>query len=431
MSKKTILHLSALFLIAILLRILYFNFALNELGMNNLLRSLPDTGIYWTLARHFLDYNINGEYWLFQVGGGYAGILAGLLYISGKNLYFVYCAHIIMGSLIPIVIYLIAERLLKNRSVAFLSGLFTAISITSITLSANLLSDVPFVLFMSTGILCLVIGMQSSRWSWYVLAGIILGLAVHIRSITLFFPIVLPIIPIFIGLLKRTKIDKAMLKHTSISAAIMIVLILSWSTRNYAVNDVFVFNANGMKTARLRLAALAMCKNDDKRQYGEIIKEWSLQDSVYFNHQFPTLAQQYNRDAGHFIEMVKTNPLLISEQFLENMHENIICGNFIPNVQIPDAKPLWDDWAEVNKYFFGYFLIVTTLSGLIILYRRKSFLAFVLLGMIYFYFTFFTGFSMWQGSRLHYPAEISFSILSAVAVIELFQYFRKIYLKKK
>lgn len=420
MNKNNINHIIIIFSSAIALRLLYFFLALNELGIDNYFSSISDTEVYWAIAQHLMDYNINGEYWIFQVGAGYGAVIALVYSLFNQSLYALYLFHIIAGSLIPLVIYQIASRLFKNRTIAFLSGIFCAVSFTGVTLSCNILSDILFVLIFSTSLWFYIIGIQSDKIKWYLLAGLLAGLSIYIRAITIFYPIIFLSIPLALVILKDKKlIAVQILKKSFLVVAIMSVMILSWSARNYYVNEVFTFGANGAKSAKLRLAAKAVSNRADNLNYTEIKDKWLSEDSVLFDSQVPAFAQEYNRDVEHFLSQFKKHPDWIMLQFVENIYRNIVTGNYIPTQQIKSMDSTWRSIGEINKYFFGPLLYLLTFMALIFLYRRRNFVPLSVLGLNYVYFTFITGFSMNQGTRLHFPAEISFSILTAFVVCEI------------
>ncbi|MDF1545216.1 MAG: hypothetical protein P1R58_08960 [bacterium] len=68
--------------------------------------------------------------------------------------------------------------------------------------------------------------------------------------------------------------------------------------------------------------------------------------------------------------------------------------------------------------WLGYWIIYLTLGGLLVMAFRGHLFAAVLLGFTYLAFSLPIGTSFWQGSRLHYPAEMAWSIVIAYLLVE-------------
>ena len=73
----------------------------------------------------------------------------------------------------------------------------------------------------------------------------------------------------------------------------------------------------------------------------------------------------------------------------------------------------------IVRHWLAYLILAGTFVGLGFLVRDRAKLAAALLGLLFIYFSLGTGASYWQGSRLHYPAEMAWAILAPYALYRL------------
>lgn len=427
--RALFLHLWLLWITAAILRLGYFILALQHLGMEKLWQTCPDTHTYTAIAQHLLSENARGVGALFKYGPGYGLILAGLQKMFGPAPLYAYLFNIFIGSLAPVSVYLIAYHLTRSRAVALISGLISAVSTTSIALSCNVLSDQPFFTIHAVSLLCFILGFSSRKKRWFILAGLLAGFAAYIRGIGQFWPIIFILVPIVLPLRYEPKRGGplpskfssrlSMIKRSSLTAGVMLVLILAWSARNYFVHDVFVFGSNGVNTARAYLLAKAVANHTDDADVLEIRRRWSEEDAEYFGVRTPTFAESYRRNRDQCLQICSTHPGWVFGAFWETVWGNMRGGNYIAKHQVPVFQHLWWRLIFLNRSWLAPLIVLVALLGLVFLYVDRRHLAWVLLGATYVYFTFITGFSFWQGSRLHYTAEMAWAILVAYAVFRV------------
>lgn len=419
------MHLWHLCVIAVILRLGYFLLALQHLGLEKLWNTNPDSLKYAAIAEYLLSGRAHGLGPLFRYGPGYGFILASLQQIFGASPLYAYLFNILIGSLAPACVYLIAFHLTYSKTVALITGAISALSTISIALSCNIMSDQPFFTVHALSILCFILGFRSGKKSWFIVSGLIAGIAAYIRSIGQFWPILLFFIPVILPLQYDPGREDSssfmyssrlsMIKRSVLAAVAMLVLVLGWSARNYIVHDAFIFGNNGVSTARRYLLAKAVAEHTPGVDIHEIRRRWDEQDLEFFGRQTPTFAERYQRDKAQLWQVSLAHPGWIISTFLKTVWENMSAGNDFANPQVPVFRHLWWILNRWNGKWLAPLILLVTIVGLVFLYVDRFHLAWLLLGATYAYFTFITGFSFWQGSRLHYPAQMAWAILVAYA----------------
>lgn len=410
-------------LLSALLRLGYFLLTLSENSITELFRSLPDTGVYWTAAQYYLNNNINGEYWLFQVGPGYALFITFCYKLFLNSLWGPYIFNLAAGILYPLFLYYFVNELFDNKQIAFVAGIVSACSLSAIVLSGNILTDQLFVTLVTAGLYYYVKSYNNELIKNQLIAGLLFVLAVSVRTALIWLPLMLVLFSL-VKFFKRSNRPKSFIISTQLTTVITVAGILVLSGINYVSHDCFTPGGNGIKTARLRLAALAVANHDSSRTYADIISEWSWEDSVAFNHQLPSFAEEYNRDKDAFIEVVSTHPSWVAETFFTNVFTNMHEGTYIPEVQLPSYRSSITFLNNQKKNWFGYLLTLFSIAGIALLAVDKRYQELLLLGLVYSAFVLLSGFSMWQGSRLVFPAEITESALIAYFIVTIYSRIR-------
>jgi len=431
-QKQEKIQLGFLIGLAAILRIVYFILTYSHLGADGLWTAVYDTAKYQLAASQILsEYTVAAgtEDYLFLVGPGYPVILALFRVLFGSSAVNVCMLSNFMGILAPVFVYLIALNLKLPKMVAFMAGIIGAISTTSLALSSAILSNQFFFTLMAASLLCLIIGYNSRKNIWFIVSGLIVGIAVCIRGTAQFWPLALIFIALVIPLGEQFKSRMILLKKVALTSGLILLFILIWSARNYFVHDVFVFSSNGVQSARVYLAARAVADHTDNAGVLDIRQQWSDEDKKFFGGEKPTVAQQYFRAVDQFGQIVRDHPDWMMAAYFNTVTGNVLAGNHLPLFQIPSLSKLWNRLIAMNGKWFAHLIFYMTLLGFLFLLIDRRCFEIVLLGAFYSYFTLITGFSFWQGSRLHYTAEIVWSILVAYAVYRIWQLLRQLILK--
>ena len=86
------------------------------------------------------------------------------VYLFGLNELSVRLPSVIFGSLLPLLIYLLAEHLTRRKTVALTAAFFSAVSPWSILLSRQTIQAIPATSLLTFGILLFVVGMKKKTW---------------------------------------------------------------------------------------------------------------------------------------------------------------------------------------------------------------------------------------------------------------------------
>jgi len=406
-----------LWLSALVLRIAYLLLTVDHLGSDGLWTVIPDTSAYRSVADELVGGGHAQRDWLFFVGPGYGLILAALRTVFGSSAIPAALLNVLLGSAAPVLVYLLTMQLIGKRAVALSAGVISAISSTSLSLSAAVTTDQPFFTIHCAALVCFVLGLRRGWIGWFIYAGIAGGLACHIRSVSQLWPLVFCLVPLLIPVQERFRSRLSMVRFAALTGCIMLVTIFAWGARNYVVHDVFTFGGNGMRAARSYLAAETMASHTDQ-DLEDVRAAWTKEDDTYFGGRELTVGQRHRRNTAHLLETVSSHPGWTAQTFLSIVWDNILEGNVLPLAQVSFLHPMWDR-LYLSRILISETIFYLTLLGLFFLTRDRLYMPLVILGITYAYFTLITGFSFWQGSRLHYPAEMAWSILVAYALWRL------------
>ena len=167
---------------------------------------------------------------------GVSSVLAFFVMIFGKfggiTAFRIFQAIVQTGSLF--LIFLIARKLF-NSKVGIVAIIISCLSVADYWVPNLVLTETFFKFF----VLCLVYismyALEEQKTEYYVLGGIVLGVATLFRPTIATFPIVI----LFIWILRKYKIT-TMLKYTAIVGAIFCVVLSPWWVRNYSIFHKFI-----------------------------------------------------------------------------------------------------------------------------------------------------------------------------------------------
>ncbi len=419
MTERTTgyIHLSVLFLVALTMRLGYLWLAVRHLTLDGFWRYAPDTNLYLYVAQHIQSHHFLGDYGLLRIGPGYALILAAIQSVFGNDPLYPILFSVLMGCLAPIFVYLLAWHLTQNRTVAFISGFFSALSLTSVALSCHILTDQPFFTFHAAALVCFVLGFRTGKVKWFAIAGLVAGYAAYIRPVGQLWPYLFFLIPLVLPRQEVFSSRTDMLRRVGVTGAVMLVMVLGWSARNYVVHDLFTFGTNGVLTVRSCLVAQVTADRTRETNIVGYRDLWEEEDGDRDLERFEGAAA---RAKVRVIEALKEYPGPMFRAYFRNLEDNIKASNHYAQGQVPELAGFMGLLNTAVKRWLGWLIAVMTLAGIGFLWRDKYHLAAALLGVAYAYFTLILGASFWQGSRLHYPAEMAWAILATYAGYRLY-----------
>ena len=422
------LDLQYLFIIAVVLRLLYMTFMLGQISPADVMQLTPDSMRYIGLGKELLNWRIMDETAVLIFGPGYGAFLGAVFFIFGISAIAAILTQIILSSLSCLMIYRLGNELTGSRAVGLIAGYLSAVSFTSISLANILLSDTLFFFLFLSGSLLFWLGLKQKRRGYAILSGLAIGLAILTRSIGQFWPIVMVALIFILPADNRGEWWKkrlARLKVLWLAPAIAIAIVSIWVARNYHHHDTIMLAATSIGgPANVAAFAAAELENTTVEQ---IRVDWE---------------KEFGKDsADDYLDLVSTNevyrkavlssisryPAKMMEMYIRFVYENVTAINELYRQQCPAyLLPIMDIMYWYRGHDFHHISFWGGMAGLILCTIRRKWMALIVLGLIFFYFTFFMGFARDQGSRLFFPAQIAWAILMAYVIISILDGLRRL-----
>jgi len=405
----------AVFLTALALRIIYLLLMFGYFHSDAVLNLFPDSQVYLRAARFILGVNVAADEDILMVGPGYPLYLAAFFKIFGYNAWPILIVQIIASGFASVFLYNISMILMENKKISLIAGMLSAVSLTSISLSVSIMTETLFFFMTLLAIYIFLKGLKINRWSYFIVTGVCIGAASLIRSVGIFFPVVIIVIALIhtIGLPGAEK--KAVLIRSLAAALIIITVALSWSVRNLAKHDIFTVSETGVLAARNYLCARVT------HRAGSDLKLVEIRDAMaeprIIDGREETLSQRHDHAVTTIIDTFKEHPGIFITTFIYNAWENIGFQSTIHTLQLPRF------WREAKIYSRltssegkSYLVFYLTLLGFLFLLYDKRVRPALILASIYLYFAFLSGFTFWQGSRIFFPGQIAWTILVGITL---------------
>jgi len=163
----------------------------------------------------------------------YPFFMATLYLLFGKSYLVIRITQAILGSLLPIITYMICKKIF-NMKIAKISALIITIHVPFILYTVALITENIFLPLFGLSVFFILKSLEEPKY--YILVGIFLGLTILTRpSISAFIPI------LFLWFYYHKKNIKLTIRNFAIIMMFILILITPWIIRNYIVTDQFVF----------------------------------------------------------------------------------------------------------------------------------------------------------------------------------------------
>jgi len=173
---------------------------------------------------------------------GYPMLLAGIFMVFGKNFAVVKLANMILALAVAYLMTRIARKLSGSRLLILGSPLLFLFHPETLIAESRGGIEILFTLMLTLFVLTLYRAVGSKRWWDYLVSGVVLGLAVLVRSTPILFPFVLLG---YLLLFERRENQKVAVFRNFIVMAIAMFIVLSpWIIRNYSLTGKFVPTAS-------------------------------------------------------------------------------------------------------------------------------------------------------------------------------------------
>jgi len=389
-----------IYAIALVLRLLYLLVMLPQIGPEHIVNQMPDTATYIEAADYLFGRSLTGQYELYLAGVGYPLFLGICTMLFGKVYWLILLMQIMLSSLSCVFIYKIARLLIKIKIVSLIAGILAAISLTSISLANALLTETLFFFLFTLSLYLFFKGMSTNSWRRVIIAGVLIGLAVLVRSAVLFFPVLLVIFAVLFPVHGQVEGRRQLILKGIVAALIMVSIMSIWGIRNKVAHDSFTVSGTGMGAAQKYLAAGVLYITSPQSSQGFI----AFRDSLYRESLTDFNSGNYAEYHGNIRRMV----------------DNITVTSALHHVQIPRYKEKYEAVEQkINYGFNNPLVLILTITGFFILARRDLNIAIILL-MIPLYFALMSGVTFGQGSRIFFPAQAVQPIMVAVSLVFLY-----------
>jgi hypothetical protein len=400
--------LIGLFGLALFLRGAVLWTAIGSIGLETFLSATPDTTNYLSAARALLGHSESYQSVFLTFGPGFPVYLAGFLRLS--------C----------LLIYRISFLILEDQAVSVVAGVIAALSPTSISLSCFILSDTLFAFLFLLSFVLFVEGLRRKTWWYFILSGVLLGIAVLTRTIGQFWPLGL-IVTAF--LLPRTSSEEPSAprswwtlrtRQVVLCVSVTVCIMIGWGVRNYFVNGI---PALAMTSAGgpANVAAMTL-EAQTGVPYRQIEDTWYNEATAELQTDALSAAETFRMLRSRTSEVIRNSPFQMLSVYSGVVWENLTAKDELNRDILPLTARSWADYLDPphrpnapNRPF------VFAMIGLIGLLALRRFRPAAIFGLIYLYFASMIGFTKWQGSRLFHPGLVAEAVLGAVALVFIFR----------
>ncbi len=189
---------------------------------------------------------------------GYPAFLA----LLGLDFTYILYVQALVLSIIPVCTFFLVRVSTGYNRLGFGAGMVSAISPTGIAVGSMVASDALFAALFAVLFTTLVYGTLRNSLRWILISAIASGLAILVRPILLFWPVVSVTASALIaasqdGLRSWLQVYKGRLAQLLVLFLIPTVFMVSWAGANYAKNGLFTVSIMGDLTLREYLAVEA------------------------------------------------------------------------------------------------------------------------------------------------------------------------------
>lgn len=407
-------------------RLVFFSFSVSQVGADNIWTLTPDTQNYLKIALDFLNGTNLAKEHLFMFGPGFGAFLALLIAFLGQNGALIVFLQILLSSASSVMIYILARELTLSRSVGIFAASLFVILPTSISLSCIILSETLFMFLLLLGSILYLRGLRTKSWKPFVFSGLLFSLAVLVRAVGQFIPLVLLLISVPYVLSRSStsrwkySMDRRLLGWVLVCVTIIGVTEGSWMLRNQSQHGIFALTS-GSSGGIANVVAYAVERMGGP-PFREVRSGWHTQYFADHGIDSATVESFHAADMHYAPPVIKEHPWAVMGAYLSLTWENVTAINYLNRLLLPESQG--------GVFRFEHFISnnhVTRLefwlaiAGLLILLIRRQFKPAMFLGLMFVYFALIIGFTRWQGSRLFFPAEMASLILVAISLTSLGQ----------
>lgn len=229
-----------IFALALIVRLLFFWLGLAAHG-GDLVNTINAGDGYYEIAQNIIaghGYSAAQEppYALTSYRTpGMPYFIVALQFLFGTSLA-VIMAHIVLGSIVPLLGMSIARYLTEKRAIAVMTGVFLALEPTGVMFSTVLLSETVFTFFFLLSLLYLFRAIRDQALAPLCLSAFLLGMSTLVRPPVEYLPVVIIALLLWKA---RARLSRAAFLHAGLYALIFLLTLSPWLYRNYRAFGVF------------------------------------------------------------------------------------------------------------------------------------------------------------------------------------------------
>lgn len=414
-----------LFTLSLILRLLYFSELVDFVGEEKLTDISIDITNYYSAATQIYEKGNYCHNSIHTFGPGFPVIMVIMGAWVDLNPVVLSILNILIGALSTVLLVYFAYQLTSDMRVSILAGVQHALSLTSIALSAILLSETVFLIIILLGFVLVMKGLQEKKLIYYIIASMLFGAAALTRSVGQF----LPALVLLIAVIHNWKVIRSdyrkifRLMAGPILIAIVTLMVVSlWmihNDRNHGFADLTLSAPWGVsKVVRLVRADV------DNRTYEETTEDFFAElyeHEMYKTDGYARALSVYSKEA--FFLLLIEHPITVAKVYSKNVWTNITAdwgGYYLLITGHESWKKVYARVIGNDKTILRFRVILFLLLGIVALHLQRKYGLLIILLSITFYFGILSGFTLNQGPRMILPGQIGWAILLAYGLIWTF-----------
>jgi hypothetical protein len=431
--------LSAIFVVAIGLRIAFAASVRHQLDDDHIIALNADQKEYLQLADNiattgqYTDKFIRSHNRGLVRTPGYPTFLA-IIKKLGGGFGAIFYTQAVIGSFIPVLVTLLAMRVLQNRALAIVAGFIAALSAPGIASSGIILVDLLFATLFVAGFTAMWFGIARGRIILCAIAGVAFAAAALVKPTLLLWPVALPVV---FWCITRANAQKLRLASMALIILLPASSMLAWCYRNYRVENIFILSSVSARNLRCMVAPVVeewakRGRYPSKKEVDRNYQRLGELHLAYLHSSGRSAAGLYRLQQTSAMEIFRANPgktlsvylIFVRQQFIEpwnSLKEQLPKGGILRSfVRAMDragsSKPFGFIWPILGT--------ITILSAAIARPRvsaehRGDIFAALALWITYAYFVLLAGTTTGQGSRILYPVEFAKVLLVLLLVVQI------------
>jgi hypothetical protein len=156
----------------------------------------------------------------------YPAFIAGVMALAGQDLGAIVFFQHLLGVATAVMVFAIG-LLTAGPAIATAAGLLFALSSPQLIYEHYVITEPVFTFLLVASVLTMIVAVKRDRWTWYALAGLLIGIAALTRPVA---QVLIPLVPLYLWLVLRSWRRAAV--GTLIVWGVTALLLFPWSLRN-------------------------------------------------------------------------------------------------------------------------------------------------------------------------------------------------------